>query len=287
MGPWQKTATAKGFPVTLEEEAKTSEIRKDLFKGRADLIEQTPSWLLEQHVEHETGQPAESVKLTLPACGCPPSYSRSSKRKRSALRDYLFDIRPRAPPPKSKSEKRLDQQNKQKRVGVSKEDNRQSKVAAEAAFVQPSEDPGSEILAKEDWEEARRQLEGGGVDAQIRALLGVVSRRVELEHHQERQWLQTDFEVDKAGRDSHTNHTVPRAIRCVVQDMGACFPPPRAFFACLRPDPLQQGQQLQPIALTGGYLHCRSCFNRRHRRGGTFIEKVDDVVTEDYSALRI
>jgi hypothetical protein len=61
---------------------------------------------------------------------------------------------------------------------------------------------------------------GLGVDAQIRAVLGVVIRRVELENHQTKRWIENDRGQDeKFGRANHANHDVPMAVRLTMQDM--------------------------------------------------------------------
>lgn len=249
MGPWQDADTDTGFATSPAEEAKASAIRATLLQDKAESMRQKPSWVLEQTVDDHAGeasQPAQIVKLTLPACGCPPSHSQLSKRRRTAMQDHLFERRPRAPRPAdggksshlSKAAKQRELQKKRKRLGLGDDGDhrryldgsfdRRSKTPAEAAIVEPAESPGSDVLAKEDWEEACRLPNGAGVDAQIRAMLGIMARRVELEHHQESRWLGADKEVDQAGRDNHTNHTVPQAIRTTVQDMSALFPP-----ACL------------------------------------------------------
>ena len=97
---------------------------------------------------------------------------------------------------------------------------RRTKSMAAAATVEPGDSTGSEVWAKEDWEEARRLPMGVGVDAQIRAVLGIVVRRVELEDHQEKRWIETDREKDETlGRANHSNHSVPMAIRVTMQDL--------------------------------------------------------------------
>jgi hypothetical protein len=229
MGPWETierdadtergAERERGFDMT-EEKEKASEIREALLKDRAKAerekeAESVSSWVLEVKTEGDTEGTQRGI---LPACGCPPSHSQSSKRKRTALQDYLFDSRPRAALPKSKAEYQREWKVKKKKERQTEGEAYSSKMPADAAIVEPSDSSEAEILAKEDWERARRLQEGAAVDAQIRALLGAMVRRVELENHQEKQWLQRDRQVDGQGR-GHTRHTVPRAVRATLQDM--------------------------------------------------------------------
>jgi hypothetical protein len=229
-GPWQRVTIGSGRALSAEEEAKAAQdIREGFLKNKPDLLQQKPSWLIEQKVDGSEGETSEPgrVKLVLPASGCPPSHSQSSKRKPDALEKYLFEKRPRAPRPQKKASSKAEQ--KRQRLGVDEDGghrrrvdgsfDRRSRSLAAATIVEPADSVGSEALAKEDWEEARRLPVGVGVDAQIRAVLGIIVRHVELEHHQESRWIEVDKEVDTAGRASHTKHTVPNAIRATMQDM--------------------------------------------------------------------
>lgn len=206
-------------------------------------LTQAKSWIIEEKLtDGQAGEPPR-VKFVLPASGCPPSYPWGVE-KEGGLQKYLFDKRPRAPPKVSPAVAAAAAKRKKESAAKARKDNKQNggqkrsspggrgdddhqprmdrrtKSMAAAATVEPGDSSGSELWAKEDWEEARRLPMGVGVDAQIRAVLGIVIRRVELVDHQWNRWIETDRETDeKLGRKNHATHSVPMAIRAFMQDL--------------------------------------------------------------------